>query len=54
MAETTRYHRITPANLKRAIMLVFGQAGSSEREQGSPPTTWSPPTFPVTTPTESA
>ena len=33
MAETTRYHRIAPENLKRAIMLVFKQAGSSEREQ---------------------
>ena len=33
MAETTRYHRIAPANLQRAIMLVFKQAGSSEREQ---------------------
>jgi len=33
MAETTRYHRIAPANLKRAIMRVFQQVGSNEREQ---------------------
>ncbi|MBL8690983.1 MAG: malate/lactate/ureidoglycolate dehydrogenase [Rhodospirillaceae bacterium] len=33
MAETTRYHRIAPANLKKAIMLVFAQVGSSTREQ---------------------
>ncbi|MSP48987.1 MAG: malate/lactate/ureidoglycolate dehydrogenase [Alphaproteobacteria bacterium] len=33
MAETTRYHRIAPANLQRAIMLVFKHVGSDEREQ---------------------
>jgi uncharacterized oxidoreductase len=33
MVETTRFHRIAPANLHRAIMLVFKQVGSSEREQ---------------------
>ena len=33
MAETTRYHRIAPENLKRAIKLVFKQVGSSERER---------------------
>jgi hydroxycarboxylate dehydrogenase B len=33
MAETTRYHRIAPANLHRAVMAVFRQLGSHEREQ---------------------
>ena len=33
MAETTRYHRVATANLKKAIMLVFAQVGSSTREQ---------------------
>lgn len=33
MANTTRYHRVAPAKLHQAIMLIMGHAGSNEREQ---------------------